>query len=172
MDAEYLDEFIEKVDLIQIGARNMQNFDLLKKVGKATKKPILLKRGLSATFQEWIMSAEYIMASGNPNVILCERGVRTFESYTRNTLDLQAVPVIKELTHLPIIIDPSHAGGKWWLVNPMAKAAVAAGCDGLMIEVHNNPEKALCDGPQSLTPEQFDTLMKKVNKTREFFQAL
>ena len=169
MDAEYLDEFIEKVDLIQIGARNMQNFDLLKKVGKATKKPILLKRGLSATFQEWIMSAEYIMASGNPNVILCERGVRTFESYTRNTLDLQAVPVIKELTHLPIIIDPSHAGGKWWLVNPMAKAAVAAGCDGLMIEVHNNPEKALCDGPQSLTPEMFEELMIKINKTAEFF---
>lgn len=162
MDAEYLDEFIEKVDLIQIGARNMQNFDLLKKVGKATKKPILLKRGLSATFQEWIMSAEYIMASGNPNVILCERGVRTFESYTRNTLDLQAVPVIKELTHLPIIIDPSHAGGKWWLVNPMAKAAVAAGCDGLMIEVHNNPEKALCDGPQSLKPAKFEQLMKEL----------
>ena len=164
MDAEYLDEFIEKVDLIQIGARNMQNFDLLKKVGKATKKPILLKRGLSATFQEWIMSAEYIMASGNPNVILCERGVRTFESYTRNTLDLQAVPVIKELTHLPIIIDPSHAGGKWWLVNPMAKAAVAAGCDGLMIEVHNNPEKALCDGPQSLRPEKYEELLKQINK--------
>jgi len=162
MDAEYLDEFIEKVDLIQIGARNMQNFDLLKKVGKATKKPILLKRGLSATFQEWIMSAEYIMASGNPNVILCERGVRTFETYTRNTLDLQAVPVIKELTHLPIIIDPSHAGGKWWLVNPMAKAAVAAGCDGLMIEVHNNPEKALCDGPQSLKPAKFEQLMKEL----------
>ena len=162
LDAEYLDEFIEKVDLIQIGARNMQNFDLLKKVGKATKKPILLKRGLSATFQEWIMSAEYIMASGNPNVILCERGVRTFESYTRNTLDLQAVPVIKELTHLPIIIDPSHAGGKWWLVNPMAKAAVAAGCDGLMIEVHNNPEKALCDGPQSLKPAKFEQLMKEL----------
>ena len=164
MDAEYLDEFIEKVDLIQIGARNMQNFDLLKKVGKATKKPILLKRGLSATFQEWIMSAEYIMASGNPNVILCERGVRTFESYTRNTLDLQAVPVIKELTHLPIIIDPSHAGGKWWLVNPMAKAAVAAGCDGLMIEVHNNPEKALCDGPQSLKPEKYTQLIEQIKE--------
>ena len=162
MDAEYLDEFIEKVDLIQIGARNMQNFELLKKVGQATKKPILLKRGLSATFQEWIMSAEYIMASGNPNVILCERGVRTFESYTRNTLDLQAVPVIKELTHLPIIVDPSHAGGKWWLVNPMAKASVAAGCDGLMIEVHNNPEKALCDGPQSLKPAKFEQLMKEL----------
>ena len=164
MDAEYLDEFIEKVDLIQIGARNMQNFDLLKKVGKATKKPILLKRGLSATFEEWVMSAEYIMASGNPNVILCERGVRTFESYTRNTLDLQAVPVIKELTHLPIIIDPSHAGGKWWLVNPMAKAAVAAGCDGLMIEVHNNPEKALCDGPQSLKPEKYTQLIEQIKE--------
>ena len=164
MDAEYLDEFIEKVDLIQIGARNMQNFDLLKKVGKATKKPILLKRGLSATFQEWIMSAEYIMASGNPNVILCERGVRTFESYTRNTLDLQAVPVIKELTHLPIIIDPSHAGGKWWLVNPMAKAAVAAGCDGLMIEVHNSPETALCDGPQSLKPKKYTELIEEIKE--------
>lgn len=162
MDAEYLDEFIEKVDIIQIGARNMQNFDLLKKVGAATKKPILLKRGLSATFQEWVMSAEYIMASGNPNVILCERGVRTFETYTRNTLDLQAVPVIKQLTHLPIIIDPSHAGGKWWLVNPMAKAAVACGCDGLMIEVHNNPEKALCDGPQSLKPAKFEALMNEL----------
>ena len=160
MDARYIDEFNEKVDLIQIGARNMLNFDLLKEVGKRCTKPILLKRGLSATFQEWIMSAEYIMASGNPNVILCERGVRTFESYTRNTLDLQAIPVIKELTHLPIIIDPSHAGGKWWLVEPMAKASLAAGCDGLMIEVHNNPEKALCDGPQSLKPEKFETLMK------------
>ncbi|WP_296876365.1 3-deoxy-7-phosphoheptulonate synthase, partial [Thomasclavelia sp.] len=146
MDASYLDEFNEKVDLIQIGARNMQNFDLLKKVGAGTNKPILLKRGLSATFEEWIMSAEYIMASGNPNVILCERGIRTFESYTRNTLDLQAIPVIKKLTHLPIVIDPSHAGGKWWLVEPMAKAAIAAGADGLMVEVHNNPEKALCDG--------------------------
>ena len=162
MDARYIDEFNEKVDLIQIGARNMQNFDLLKEVGKRCTKPILLKRGLSATFQEWIMSAEYIMASGNPNVILCERGVRTFESYTRNTLDLQAIPVIKELTHLPIIIDPSHAGGKWWLVEPMAKASLAAGCDGLMIEVHNNPEKALCDGPQSLKPEKFETLMKQL----------
>ena len=160
MDARYIDEFNEKVDLIQIGARNMQNFDLLKEVGKRCTKPILLKRGLSATFQEWIMSAEYIMASGNPNVILCERGVRTFESYTRNTLDLQAIPVIKKLTHLPIIIDPSHAGGKWWLVEPMAKASVAAGCDGLMIEVHNNPEKALCDGPQSLKPEKFEKVMK------------
>ena len=151
MDAQYLDEFNEKVDLIQIGARNMQNFDLL-------------KRGLSATFEEWIMSAEYIMANGNPNVILCERGIRTFETYTRNTLDLQAIPVIKKLTHLPIIIDPSHAGGKWWLVEPMAKASIAAGCDGLMIEVHNNPEKALCDGPQSLRPEKYEELLKQINK--------
>ena len=164
MDAQYLDEFNEKVDLIQIGARNMQNFDLLKKVGAGTKKPILLKRGLSATFEEWIMSAEYIMANGNPNVILCERGIRTFETYTRNTLDLQAIPVIKKLTHLPIIIDPSHAGGKWWLVEPMAKASIAAGCDGLMIEVHNNPEKALCDGPQSLRPERYEELLKQINK--------
>ena len=164
MDAQYLDEFNEKVDLIQIGARNMQNFDLLKKVGAGTKKPILLKRGLSATFEEWIMSAEYIMANGNPNVILCERGIRTFETYTRNTLDLQAIPVIKKLTHLPIIIDPSHEGGKWWLVEPMAKASIAAGCDGLMIEVHNNPEKALCDGPQSLRPEKYEELLKQINK--------
>ena len=162
MSAEYIEEFNEKVDLVQIGARNMQNFDLLKEVGKRCTKPILLKRGLSATYEEWIMSAEYIMASGNPNVILCERGVRTFETYTINTLDLQSIPVIKKLTHLPIVIDPSHAGGKWWLVEPMAKAAVAAGCDGLMIEVHNNPEKALCDGPQSLKPEKFETLMKQL----------
>ena len=164
MDASYLDEFNEKVDLIQIGARNMQNFDLLKKVGAGTKKPILLKRGLSATFEEWIMSAEYIMASGNPNVILCERGIRTFESYTRNTLDLQAIPVVKKLTHLPIVIDPSHAGGKWWLVEPMSKAAIAAGADGLMVEVHNNPEKALCDGPQSLRPEKYENLLKQISQ--------
>ena len=161
MSADHLEEFDEKVDLIQIGARNMQNFDLLKQLGK-TKRPILLKRGLSATFEEWIMSAEYIMAAGNPNVILCERGIRTFETYTRNTLDLQAIPVVKKLTHLPIIIDPSHAGGKWWLVEPMARAAVAAGADGLMIEVHNNPEKALCDGPQSLKPEKFEAVIKQV----------
>ena len=162
MSADYIDEFNEKVDLVQIGARNMQNFDLLKEVGRRCTKPILLKRGLSATYEEWIMSAEYIMASGNPNVILCERGIRTFESYTRNTLDLQAIPVIKRLTHLPIIIDPSHAGGKWWLVEPMAKAAVAAGCDGLMIEVHNDPEHALCDGPQSLKPEKYTELLRQV----------
>ena len=164
MSAEYIEEFNEKVDLVQIGARNMQNFDLLKEVGKRCIRPILLKRGLSSTYEEWIMSAEYIMANGNPNVILCERGVRTFESYTRNTLDLQAIPVIKKLTHLPIIIDPSHAGGKWWLVEPMAKAAVAAGCDGLMIEVHNNPECALCDGPQSLKPKKYTELIEEIRE--------
>ena len=164
MSAEYIEEFNEKVDLVQIGARNMQNFDLLKEVGKRCTKPILLKRGLSATYEEWIMSAEYIMASGNPNVILCERGVRTFETYTRNTLDLQSIPVIKKLTHLPIVIDPSHAGGKWWLVEPMAKASVSAGCDGLMIEVHNTPECALCDGPQSLKPEKYTKLIEQVKE--------
>ncbi|MCB7303717.1 3-deoxy-7-phosphoheptulonate synthase [Bariatricus massiliensis] len=163
MSAEYLDVFDEKVDLIQIGARNMQNFDLLKQLGN-TKRPILLKRGLNATYEEWIMSAEYIMASGNPNVILCERGVRTFESYTRNTLDLQAIPVIKKKSHLPIIVDPSHAGGKWWLVEPMAKASIAAGADGLMIEVHNNPEAALCDGGQSLKPEKYDKLLTEITQ--------
>ena len=162
MSSDYIDLFNEKVDLVQIGARNMQNFSLLKEVGRRCKKPILLKRGLSATYEEWIMSAEYIMASGNRNVILCERGVRTFETYTRNTLDLQAIPVIKKLTHLPIVIDPSHAGGKWWLVEPMAKASIAAGCDGLMIEVHNNPEQALCDGPQSLKPEKYESLLKDI----------
>ena len=167
MSADYIEEFNEKVDLVQIGARNMQNFDLLKEVGKRCTKPVLLKRGLSATYEEWIMSAEYIMASGNPNVILCERGVRTYEIYTRNTLDLQAIPVIKRLTHLPIIIDPSHAGGKWWLVEPMAKAAVAAGCDGLMIEVHNDPEHALCDGPQSLKPAKYTELLKQVGAIGE-----
>ena len=161
MSAEYLDVFNEKVDLIQIGARNMQNFDLLKQLGQVDR-PILLKRGLNATYEEWLMSAEYIMASGNENVILCERGVRTFESYTTNTLDLQSIPVIQKLSHLPIIIDPSHAGGKWWLVEPMAKAAVAAGANGLMIEVHNNPEMALCDGSQSLKPAKYDALLKQV----------
>ena len=127
-------------------------------------RPILLKRGLNATYEEWIMSAEYIMASGNENVILCERGIRTFETYTRNTLDLQCIPVLRKKTHLPIIVDPSHAGGKWWLVEPMAKAAIAAGADGLMIEVHNNPEAALCDGAQSLKPEKYDALLKQVSQ--------
>lgn len=164
MSAEYIDEFNEKVDLVQIGARNMQNFALLKEVGRRCKKPILLKRGLSATYEEWIMSAEYIMAHGNMNVILCERGIRTFEQYTRNTLDLQSIPVIKRLTHLPIIVDPSHASGKWWVVDPMAKAAVAAGCDGLMIEVHNNPECALCDGQQSLKPKKYTQLIEEIRE--------
>ena len=163
MSPESLDIFNEKVDLIQIGARNMQNFDLLKQLGQV-KRPILLKRGLNATYEEWVMSAEYIMASGNENVILCERGIRTFETFTRNTLDLQSIPVLRKKTHLPIVVDPSHAGGKWWLVEPMAKAAVAAGADGLMIEVHNDPENALCDGAQSLKPEKYDNLIKQVKQ--------
>ena len=163
MGVEYLDRFVEDVDVIQIGARNMQNFDLLKEVGK-TQTPILLKRGMSSTIEEWLMSAEYIMAGGNENVILCERGIRTFETATRNTLDLSAVPVIKEKSHLPIIIDPSHATGKRDLVEPLAKAAIAVGADGLMIEVHNNPAKALCDGKQSIKPETFDEIMKTVKK--------
>jgi len=161
MSTDYIDEFVEKVDVIQVGARNMQNFDLLKQLGKCST-PILLKRGLSATYEEWIMSAEYIMAGGNENVILCERGIRTFETYTRNTLDLSAIPVLRKLTHLPIIIDPSHAGGMWWLVESMAKAAVVAGADGLMIEVHNDPANALSDGGQSLKQQVFDDVMKKV----------
>ena len=165
MSAEYLDVFNEKVDLIQIGARNMQNFDLLKQLGQVDR-PILLKRGLNATYEEWLMSAEYIMASGNPNVILCERGIRTFETYTRNTLDLQSIPVVRKLSHLPVVVDPSHAGGKWWLVDPMAKASVAAGADGLIIEVHNDPEHAWCDGPQSITPEVFAETVPKIAAVR------
>lgn len=161
MSPEHLDVFNEKVDLIQIGARNMQNFDLLKQLGQLDR-PILLKRGLNATYEEWMMSAEYIMASGNENVILCERGIRTFETYTRNTLDLQAIPVLKKLTHLPVIVDPSHAGGKWWLVDSMAKASVAAGADGLMVEVHNDPESALCDGAQSLKPQKYNELISEM----------
>ena len=158
MSADKIERFVEDVDLIQVGARNMQNFELLKELGK-TNKPILLKRGLSATIEEWIMSAEYIMAGGNENVILCERGIRTFEHYTRNTLDLSAIPAAKKLSHLPVIVDPSHAAGLWWMVEPLAKAAVAVGADGLLIEVHNNPECALCDGAQSLKPQRFDKLM-------------
>ncbi|MGC4019691.1 MAG: 3-deoxy-7-phosphoheptulonate synthase [Muricomes sp.] len=163
MSPSHLDIFNEKVDLIQIGARNMQNFDLLKQLGQLDR-PILLKRGLNATYEEWIMSAEYIMAAGNPNVILCERGIRTFETYTRNTLDLQSIPVLKQKTHLPVIVDPSHAGGKWWLVEPMSMAAIAAGADGLMVEVHNNPEGALCDGAQSLKPQKYDDLLKQIKQ--------
>ncbi len=165
MNANHLPLF-EEVDVIQVGARNMQNFELLKELGK-TQKPILLKRGLANTIKEMLMSAEYIMAGGNQQVILCERGVRTFETYTRNTLDLSAVPVLHQLTHLPVVVDPSHATGVSNLVKPMAAAATAAGADGLMIEVHNNPAKALCDGPQSLTPDQFDDVMKQVKAIRE-----
>ncbi len=156
----------EDVDLIQVGARNMQNFELLKDLGKL-KKPILLKRGLANTMKEFLMSAEYIMAGGNENVILCERGIRTYETYTRNTLDLSAVPMLHELTHLPIIVDPSHATGIARMVKPMAMAAAACNADGIMIEVHNNPQKALCDGAQSLTPEQFDDVAKRVMRIRE-----
>lgn len=160
MSIDKLEEFEKNVDLIQIGARNMQNFDLLKAVGK-TNKPILLKRGLSSTIEEWIMSAEYIMASGNPNVILCERGIRTFEKYTRNTLDLSVIPLIKQKTHLPIVIDPSHATGDWTLVESLSLAAIAAGADGLIIEVHDAPECALSDGAQSLKPDKFKKLIEK-----------
>ena len=165
MNEKHLSLF-EEVDVIQVGARNMQNFELLKALGK-TNKPILLKRGLANTLKELLMSAEYIMSEGNENVILCERGIRTFETYTRNTLDLSAVPMLRKLTHLPIVVDPSHATGIAGLVEPMALAAAAAGADGLMIEVHNNPAEALCDGPQSLTPEQFASVAAKVRKVRE-----
>ena len=165
MNANHLPMF-EQVDIIQVGARNMQNFELLKELGMI-RKPILLKRGLAKTLQELLMSAEYIMAGGNYNVILCERGIRTFENYTRNTLDLSAVPMLRELSHLPVVVDPSHASGIARLVQPMAMAAVAAGAHGLMIEVHNDPANALCDGAQSLTPEQFDEVFKKVRRVRE-----
>ncbi len=159
MRVSHIDMF-ENVDIIQVGARNMQNFELLKELGKIDK-PILLKRGLSATIEEWLMSAEYIMAGGNDKVIFCERGIRTYETYTRNTLDISAVPILKKLSHLPVIVDPSHASGKSWLVDPLAMSAVAAGADGLMIEVHNDPPHALSDGAQSLTPQQFDSVAKK-----------
>ena len=165
MNIRSLDLF-EEVDIIQVGARNMQNFDMLQELGK-TNKPILLKRGLANTLQELLMSAEYIMSEGNENIILCERGIRTFETYTRNTLDLSAVPVLHELTHLPIVVDPSHATGKAKLVAPMAAAAAASGADGLMIEVHNNPGSALCDGAQSITPAQFAETAKTVRRIRE-----
>ena len=167
MDSSHIDLF-KDVDVIQVGARNMQNFELLKKLGKLDK-PILLKRGLANTLEELLMSAEYIMAGGNEKVILCERGIRTFETSMRNTLDISAVPMLKKMTHLPVIIDTSHAAGMRWMVEPLSMAAIAAGADGLMIEVHNNPEKALCDGKQSLTPESFDNLMGKIKKTVEFF---
>ena len=160
MDGNLLPEFEKYVDLIQVGARNMQNYQLLKALGK-TQKPILLKRGFSNTIEEWLMSAEYIVTSGNPNVILCERGIRTFETATRNTLDLSVIPIVKRKTHLPIVIDPSHATGDWRLVEAMSLAAIAAGTDGLIIEVHNHPEKALSDGAQSLTYQNFAKLMEK-----------
>ena len=168
MDAEHLPAF-KDVDVIQVGARNMQNFSLLKELG-LQEKPVLLKRGLSATYEEWLMSAEYIMSGGNHNVILCERGIRTFETYTRNILDIGAVTVLKHLTHLPVIVDPSHACGKAWMVPKIAPAAVAAGADGLIIEVHNDPEHAVCDGPQSIKPEAFDALAKKLHSLHEFMQ--
>ena len=168
MNISTLDLFAD-IDIIQVGARNMQNFDLLKELGK-TNKPILLKRGLANTLQELLMSAEYIMSEGNENVILCERGIRTFETYTRNTLDLSAVSVLHDLSHLPVVVDPSHATGKAKLVPPMAVAATAAGADGLIIEVHNNPACAMCDGAQSLTPEQFDDLSHRIQKVREAIQ--
>ena len=165
MSAEHLPMF-EDVDVIQVGARNMQNFELLKELGR-TQKPILLKRGLSATIKEWLMSAEYIMAGGNENIILCERGIRSYDAqYTRNVLDLSAIPVLHELTHLPVIVDPSHATGAARLVAPMSMAAAACGADGLMIEVHNDPKRALCDGPQSLTPAEFASVMESVRKVR------
>lgn len=163
MAIEHLDEFVQYVDLIQVGARNMQNFDLLKALGKTTK-PILLKRGLANTIEEWLMSAEYIMAGGNENVILCERGIRTFEKYTRNTLDLSVIPIVKDKTHLPIVIDPSHATGDWRLVESMSLAAVAAGADGLIIEMHPNPSCAWSDGAQCLKPELFKHVIDQARK--------
>lgn len=161
-----IDTFVEKVDCIQVGARNMQNFDLLKQLGKI-RKPILLKRGLSATIEEWLMSAEYIMAGGNEQVILCERGIRTFETYTRNTLDLSAICAVKKLSHLPVIVDPSHSTGKSWMVQPITRAAIAVGADGVMIEVHNDPAHALCDGAQSITPAAFVDVMADIRKIAE-----
>jgi 3-deoxy-7-phosphoheptulonate synthase len=161
MDHTQIPMMMDYVDLLQVGARNMQNYNLLKEVGKVTK-PVLLKRGISATLEELLLSAEYIMAGGNYNVILCERGIRTFESYTRNTLDISAIPVIKKLSHLPIIVDPSHGTGRRDKVPPMARAAVAAGADGLLIEVHDDPERALSDGAQALYPAQFEQLMKEL----------
>ena len=163
MSSDMIPRFVEDVDIIQVGARNMQNFALLKELGKINK-PILLKRGLSATIEEWLMSAEYILAGGNENVILCERGIRTFEKYTRNTLDLSAVLAVKELSHLPVIIDPSHSAGKWQMVEALSKAALAVGADGIIVEVHNNPEKALCDGNQSLKPKRFLHMMDDIRK--------
>lgn len=166
MSTDDIEIFDRDVDIIQVGARNMQNFDLLKKLGKLNK-PVLLKRGLSATIEEWLMSAEYIMSEGNEQVILCERGIRTYETSMRNTLDISAIPMIKKLSHLPVIVDPSHAAGIRWMVEPLSKAAVSVGADGLIIEVHNNPEHALCDGKQSITPDMYDELYKDLEKIAE-----
>jgi 3-deoxy-7-phosphoheptulonate synthase len=170
VDPRLVEEVADYVDVLQVGARNMQNFFLLRELGKI-QKPVLLKRGPSATIEEWIMAAEYIISSGNHQVIMCERGIRSFENYTRNTLDLSAVPAIKQLTHLPIIVDPSHGTGKWKLVEPMALAAIGAGADGIMVEVHQNPSEALSDGPQSLTPENFARLVIRVKKMINALQA-
>jgi 3-deoxy-7-phosphoheptulonate synthase len=161
INSEDVEVVAQYTDLLQIGARNMQNFALLRRVGRINK-PVLLKRGLASTIEEWLMAAEYIVAEGNPQVILCERGIRTFETYTRNTLDLSAIPVVKQLSHLPVIVDPSHATGKWRLVQPMALAAIASGADGLMVEVHPDPAKALSDGPQSLNPTKFVRLIESL----------
>jgi 3-deoxy-7-phosphoheptulonate synthase len=166
MSPRLVEKYVEDVDIIQVGARNMQNFDLLKELSQ-TRKPILLKRGLAATIDEWLMSAEYLLAGGNNNVILCERGIRSFEGYTRNVLDISAIPVVKKLSHLPIVVDPSHASGKAWMVPILAKTAIAAGADGLIIEVHNDPKHALCDGAQSLDIPQFAALMKNLQKYAE-----
>ena len=166
MDANVLDKFVENVDIIQVGARNMQNYSLLKELGKI-KIPILLKKGFASTIEEWLMSAEYVMNGGNENIILCERGMRTFETFTRNTMDICAVPIVKRLSHLPVISDPSHGTGVSWLVSPAAKASVSLGADGLMIEVHNCPDEALCDGNQALTPENFDEIMKQLKPLAE-----
>lgn len=166
MSTDDIEIFDRDVDIIQVGARNMQNFDLLKKLGKLNK-PVLLKRGLSATIEEWLMSAEYIMSEGNEQVILCERGIRTYETSMRNTLDISAIPMIKKLSHLPVIVDPSHAAGIRWMVEPLSKAAVSVGADGLIIEVHNDPEHALCDGKQSITPDMYDELYKDLEKIAE-----
>lgn len=163
MDVRDLDYMYDQLDILQVGSRNMQNFSLLEELGRL-KKPVLLKRGLSATLEEWLLAAEYILNGGNPNVILCERGIRTFETYTRNTVDIGAVPAIKALSHLPIIVDPSHATGKWKLVGPVARAAIAAGADGIMVEVHPEPDRALSDGKQSLTPDNFRKMYEQIVK--------
>ena len=169
MDVNSIELVAKYADVLQIGARNMQNFALLREVGQSGK-PVLLKRGMSATIDEWLNAAEYVVSAGNPNVILCERGIRTFERYTRNTLDLSAIAAVKHLSHLPIIVDPSHGTGKWWMVRSMAMAAVAAGTDGLIMEVHPNPDEAQCDGPQSLNPENYSALMDDVTELASFLQ--